>query len=466
MYLGYARISQDLPIFRRENGETVLYYAPGYLVQASRDEQHAIERDLASRSSVIPEVFALKHSAHNASLKWANQHDSLYEPVCLTVYLENRCNLHCPYCYSSPVSLSDQPATRDRLILNPETIRKAAGLVAANCREREIPFTLVVHGGGEPTLETAALHTLLSIAHEVAEREEIGLFKYIATNGVLSVAKARWLANKFDLIGVSCDGPEDIQKRQRPLPGGKSSSFYVERTTAVFREAGTPFNIRVTITPETVQRQEEIADYLCTVLRPQEIHIEPVYLSGRAATGAFAASCELAETFVKHFTRAQIRAKQDGIPVLFAGARPWDIHGPYCHIFRSVLNLVPGDVATPCFKLSDITQVNQPEACIGQLEADSFSIDYQKISHLGSHLAKIPPRCAGCFNQYHCARGCPDECFLSESDASTRSDPTAPPEYRCRVQMLLANAVIERAASAIQPSQGKRLGGTYIQVNG
>ncbi|MBE0698029.1 MAG: hypothetical protein IH586_13990, partial [Anaerolineaceae bacterium] len=205
---------------------------------------------------------------------------------------------------------------------------------------------------------------------------------------------------------------------------------------------------------------------VCTQLHPQEIHIEPVYLSGRAAASAYPSGYNLAETFAEHFTKARDRGEQSSIPVLFSGTRPWDVHGSYCNIFRGVLNLVPGDVATPCFKLSDITQVNQPGASIGLLESERFFIDYPKISDLRILLAKLPRKCSACFNQYHCARGCPDDCLLSGNEHSEAPDQFTLPEYRCRVQMLLANAVIERAAIELQRSQGNRLGGTFIRVNG
>jgi sulfatase maturation enzyme AslB (radical SAM superfamily) len=468
MYLGFKRISQQLPIFRREDGETVLFYTPGYLVRASSSEGDRVERDITQQDSTTAELFTLIQYAQRARQAWINYHHRLFEPVCLTLYPENRCNLHCPYCYAAPAPYQSHTAGAARTLLDREAVRAAAGLVAANCRERDLPFTLVMHGGGEPTLSKSTLQALLRMVEAVADQEEIGLFKYIATNGVLSVAKARWLAGSFQLIGLSCDGPEEIQKRQRPLPGGKSSSFYVERTAAVFRDAGTPFNVRVTLTPETFTSQADIIDYICTHLQPQEIHIEPVYLSGRAANGAFAASADLAQSFITHFSKARERAELSGVPLLFSGTRPWEIHGPYCHFFRDVLNLVPGDLATPCFKLSDAAQVNQFHAAIGQTAEDAFFLDYPRIAQLANQLSSLPAQCADCFNQFHCVRGCPDECSLTSFAASNPAAavPSTPPEFRCQAQMLLANAVIERAAARVQLDQEKKFGGINIQVNG
>jgi uncharacterized protein len=465
MYLGFERVNQTFPIFRREVGETVLFYAPGYLVCTSKNNQDQIERDIAQQNSATPEVLALLQAAQQARLQWFNLHNRLFEPVCLTLYPENRCNLHCPYCYAAPDSYQPDAPVSTSAVLDRGTVRKAAGLVAANCRERDLPFTLVIHGGGEPTLAKGTLQALLGIVEAVTQQEEIGLFKYIATNGVFSIAKAQWLADSFDLIGLSCDGPDEIQNRQRPLPGGGSSSFYVERTAAVFRDAGTSFNTRVTLTPATFPRQEEIVDYICSRLQPQEIHIEPVYLSGRAATGTFAADPELAQVFAAQFSKARERAKLAGVPLLFSGTRPWEIHGPYCHCFREVLNLVPGNIATPCFKLSDATQVNQYQAGISQAMAEQFSIDYPRVSQLANLLSSVPEKCSACFNQFHCARGCPDICSLNGLAGNTLIEGVTPPEFRCQAQMLLANAVIERAIAGIQLSQGRELVGISIQEN-
>ncbi|HWS57401.1 MAG TPA: radical SAM protein, partial [Actinotalea sp.] len=200
-----------------------------------------------------------------------------FAPTCLTLYLNRDCNLHCSYCFSSPVR-------HDRSRLTGEAVTAAARIVAANCASAGVPLTVALHGGGEPTLDPDLVDDLLGRVEAVASESGVPVFRYVATNGVMSRAKASWLAQRVDLVGLSCDGPPDLHDAQRPTWTGRPTSDAVERTARVLREAGTPFHVRATVTPESCTRQEEIAEYLCG-LGAAEIHVEPVYRVGRAAAG-------------------------------------------------------------------------------------------------------------------------------------------------------------------------------------
>jgi len=61
-------------------------------------------------------------------------------PECLTLYMNNECNLRCVYCHTDPTS---QPAARLEL----DTIAAAGEVVAENCRKKNRPFYVVFHGG-------------------------------------------------------------------------------------------------------------------------------------------------------------------------------------------------------------------------------------------------------------------------------------------------------------------------------
>jgi uncharacterized protein len=457
-YLGFEHLPEagGLPIFRRkisgdESRGPALYYAPGYVTRASGEGRTALEREI-TRSAIDSGYTAygaaallLRH-AREAQARWREMLSAPFQPLCLTVYPTSRCNLRCTYCYAA----ADGGETSQELSI--EAVRDAARIVAGNCRMLGRPFTLVVHGGGEPTFAPSALEATLQAVTETAALYRLPLFKYIATNGVMPLSRARWLARTFDLVGLSCDGPGEIQDRQRPLASGKSSTPYVERTADILHEAGKHFNVRVTLTPETIDRQEEIVAYICARLRPQEIHIEPVYRGGRANAGLGTNDAELAQRFVEHFLHAQNTALESGARLVYTGARPAEIHGPYCQVLRGVLNLVPGGgggnasagTASACFKLSDAAQVRRLGASVGNIGEEGFAIDYEHVLAMRRSLGSTPPACLGCFNRFHCARACPDDCPLEQGGAH---DPFN--TFRCMVQMRLAEAEIESAADEL-----------------
>jgi uncharacterized protein len=355
-----------------------------------------------------------------------------FAPECLTLYLHNQCNLACAYCYTNPVYHPSQH-------LDPHIIRAGAQLVAKNCQQKGLPFTAVFHGGGEPSLFQDEVNEALGIIEEIAKKYALPIFRYIATNGVMPEAKVRWLASRFDLIGLSCDGTPDIQNRQRPTHGGGGSSATLEKTAHLLNRMGKPFHVRTTITHDIMRDQPAIADYLCKTLSPQEIHFEPVYYGGKTDVHSALVVDEI-QTFVDHFFEAQGVARHYRIPLTCSSSRLNDIHGAYCHVFRQVLNLVPDGIATACFKLTRADDIQQMGLGIGTFEPESgFELDRAHITHLRHQLSTLPDVCATCFNRFHCTRACPDTCLIA---------PNANPAhtFRCGIQKALAYRTIHTIA--------------------
>jgi uncharacterized protein len=428
---------RQLSIFRQDQAAFSLFYAPGYLVVVDKERVASFENSLSrSESSKWPAGDELRRHAFLAEQAWLVTQTRHFAPVCLTLYLNNECNLNCIYCYADP-----SPHAGARLSLT--AVRTAAEVVIKNCVARQYPFTVVFHGGGEPSLNRRLADRILDELELVAAQNNIPIFRYIATNGVMSAAKAAWMAASFDLIGISCDGPESIQAYQRPLTNGKSSSPFIERTVQIIHQAGKPLHIRTTITNYSFQRQTEIAAYICQHLNPKEIHVEPVYQAGRAGKED-SIPLEQAEVFVKEFLNARKTAQAYGVPWLTSGSRPTEIHGPYCNISRDVLNLVPGGTASACFKTTTMAVTESKGFTIGKVDRSSqrFIIDYERIKALRQNLWHSPMRCNSCFNQYHCVRSCPDHCPLD------RLTPAF--EFRCQVQRNLAATQLYETAKRLR----------------
>jgi sulfatase maturation enzyme AslB (radical SAM superfamily) len=453
------------PVFRQDCAEYAMFYAPGCLCVVNLPDAERFETTIAPRKNPLesepsarPEFVLsrgegqsrrkeqnqdvdwgaeLWHRAELAVAEASRWQEEPFSPECLTLYMNNECNLSCVYCHTDP---SPKPVARLEL----EAIAAAAEVVAENCRGKGRPFSAVFHGGGEPILHRQRVDRAMAQLEAVASAHDVEPFRYVATNGVMSEEKANWLARCFDLVGLSCDGPTDIQNHQRPRWGGGGTSHILERTAHILREEGCRLHVRTTITGATLHRQAEIAEYICQQFSPEEIHFEPVYLGGRtnAASGLVA---DHADEFVTHFQEAREVARRHGILLMASGSRPDSIHGPYCHVFRSVLNLVPGNVATACFKVTDAAQVRGKGAVIGALNGENgrFEVDHLRVQELRQQLDATLPECDSCFNRYHCVRECPDHCPL---DDAHQSRDLSGPGFRCRVQKALAYAILRETA--------------------
>ncbi|WJW70287.1 hypothetical protein OZ401_005018 (plasmid) [Candidatus Chlorohelix allophototropha] len=417
------------------------------LVEAS--QAPVFENNLISNDPAYwKEVAELRNYAARAQQTLEEQQNRPFSPLGLTLYLSNRCNLSCVYCFAE--SGEEQP---QRLV--PTVALAAAKIVAENCLIEKYPLTVAFTGGGEPTLEQPILDTLLDGLEQLTTEYGLALFRYISTNGVMEEARARWLAQRFDLISLSCDGPPPVQAVQRPLRNGCDSSPKMERTAQIVRESGKTLHVRVTVTRQTLFLLPAISRYLCCQIEPKEINVEPVYRGGRA-TGVL--EPEMAGDFVEAFLEARKIARDYGVRLLMSGSRPGEIHGPYCQVLRDVLHLLPGGEATACFKTAHTTRHGQNDFLIGQFEKNDgvFNIDQPKVRMLRQTLQNTIPQCSSCFNLYHCARGCPDFCVLEENIPEK--------SFRCLVQQMLISVQLQEIANTIKEDAFRLSGVTGKEV--
>jgi radical SAM protein with 4Fe4S-binding SPASM domain len=156
-----------------------------------------------------------------------------------------------------------------------------------------------------------------------------------------------------------------------------------------------------------------------------------------------------ADYFVAAFLTARQIAAEYGVKWLTSGSRPWETHGPYCNVFRDVLQLVPGGSAVHCFKVTE-TSNEVAQTSIGQPQKSHFVIDQQQTQRLRRQLSRDWPTCHSCFNRFHCARGCPDLCLLDEQQSGT--------SLRCDLLKGLATAHIQSVA---QDMRSQLQGGTH-----
>jgi sulfatase maturation enzyme AslB (radical SAM superfamily) len=450
-----------LPIFRQDSIQYSSFDAPGFLCVVPRSGSERFEAELGA-SMAFPWgskgpgedwAYLLCLQAEQAVAETDRLHQEAFCPECLTLYLNNECNLRCGYCYSAP---SRRPAER----LSLKTVCAAAEVVAKNCRQKQNDFYVVFQGGGEPTLDDAQIGSALALVESVASDYGVKTFRYLATNGVMPEKRAVWVARSFDLVGISCDGPADIHDGQRTNWEGQGSSSSLERTVNVLKEEGQPLHVRVTITSRSFQHQAEIAEYLCQNFEPVEIIFEPVYFGGRA-DGSTALDVDQAGEFVNEYLKARAVTDLCGVKLSTSGSRADEIHGPFCNVFRQVLNLVPAkgmlaaapqretgsaDVATACFKTVDAAHARAKGTTVGGLNPQTghFEIDGGQVRLLRERLSFVPEKCENCFNLFHCAGDCPDRCLLVADDRALWGT-----GFRCRMQKTLMAALLEQAAERL-----------------
>jgi coproporphyrinogen III oxidase-like Fe-S oxidoreductase len=411
------RVVPDLPVFRVPSRANTVIYAPGQLAWLAAPE--------ASRKSIPQPILAAAAAVDN----WATLAHAPFMPVGLTLNLTNHCKLNCRYCFART---ADRNARPEQLDLS--AILAAAQLVMDSCRVREKPFQLVFTGGGEPTLAWGTLQAVVSETQALAQSQGVEWRSYISTNGCVPKARLRWLARNISTISLSCDGPPEIHDLQRPAAGRRRSHTTVERAAMLLRGEGCTVSVRATVTPASVMRQSEMVRWIFERLGAREMRFEPVF----AAAPGMEFHREDASRFVCQFMAAQRVAVELGADLSLSGVRLDELHGPHCNVLKDVLHLRPDGTATACFLATTGKLPGVPDCTIGYFDRKTgeYRLDTPRIAQMRSSAARIPSGCMECWNAYHCARSCPDRCYLN---GAAQLD-AAGPDFRCRVARQLTAA--------------------------
>ncbi len=169
----------------------------------------------------------------------------------------NRCNLTCRHCYSYADPNSKDFLTT-KFIVDSIKDLKSAGV------------RFVIFSGGEPLIRK----DIFDIADKM--REE-GIITYLSTNGLyINEKNVDKIIEKFNYIGISIDGIEDIHDDFRGLKGAyKKSIASIELIQAHGGNAG----IRFTMTKET---QDSFYDIFRLA---EELKVDKLYLSHLVYSG-------------------------------------------------------------------------------------------------------------------------------------------------------------------------------------
>lgn len=98
------------------------------------------------------------------------------------------------------------------------------------------------------------------------------------------------------------------------------------------------------------------------------------------------------------FLDGQSTAQKYGVSWLTSGSRPDEIHGPFCQVFRNVLNLTPDGSATACFKSNRTVELESLGLQLGgwRDEDQCFEVDVALVNSVRQQLKKEWDKCELC----------------------------------------------------------------------
>ena len=357
------------------------------------------------------------------------------QPLSVTLFLTNACNLRCRYCYASSGEFAPKSMTL-------RTARNGIDFVFRNAAARHADRVHVgYHGGGEPSLNWPVLTASTAYARECAAQQAVRLNVSLATNGMLSDDRIDWVVANVSGATVSFDGIPELQDQNRLTIDGQPSSSRVMHTMRRFDEAGFHYGIRATVLADQVERLPESVEFICANLRVRSIQVEPVYPLGRGG----ATEAADAEAFVKSFREARARAEKHGRKLRFSGARLGSVSNHFCSATSDSFCLSPDGNVTSCFEafsedapLASVFFYGRPGAAPA-----TYEFDHQVLSALRARGVENRAYCRECFAKWNCA----GDCLYKVLTASGGGEPGG--AGRCRIiRELTKDLILKKLADS------------------
>ncbi len=325
---------------------------------------------------------------------------STFAPTDVTLFLTNRCNLRCIYCYASG-------GEKDNLTMSWPITKSAIDYIVNNAVNKdEKSIGLGFHGGGEPTLAWDILKKCVEYFHEIRIKENLDFNISIATNGIFSTQKAEWIINNFTGANISLDGIADIQNFQRPMADGSPTFDAVLNTMREMDNKDFNYGIRATITDRSSFGMAEFTEYLGNNTKVKDIHFEPTFICGRCQHTNI--NAPKPKDFIKGFRDALKVGEKFNIKIKYSGARITALTTRFCQAAGNSFCVTPDGYVTSCYEVCSKDDPRSKTFFFGRYDKyeKQFQINKEKLNKLKNRTVKNIKFCKNCFCKYNCAGDC------------------------------------------------------------
>ena len=167
--------------------------------------------------------------------------------------LTSACNLQCSYCFEGTHNVPEFFDVSEVKLGIEEMFNEAVRL-----GKKLISFSLF---GGEPSMNWKAVEVVIDTAKTLEEKTGVRCYKAIVTNGVMQIDQVRFLAENFQFIYFSFDGPKELFLQQRKPKAGVGVYNIIFRNAQEVYKYGTYLSFKVTVTKLTIDFLKEIDDF-------------------------------------------------------------------------------------------------------------------------------------------------------------------------------------------------------------
>lgn len=246
-----------------KKGLTVLTNAAAYLFKLI-DNKKTLGDIYESAKKIDPrltfaQINKIFEEFYNLDIVYVNQpklkKEGIFEKskvLAIWFHITNQCNLRCTYCF---VKKTPEKMTKE---IAEQSIKK----ILNDGKKNGYSEIRVFFSGGECLLELGLLLHTVEIGRALAKELNIKVGFSISTNGTLITREnARILKENHITVGVSLDGLENSNDKQRIYRNGSGTFKHVLRGIKHLQSEKTSFNVMVTITANNVKDLPKLVKY-------------------------------------------------------------------------------------------------------------------------------------------------------------------------------------------------------------
>lgn len=323
----------------------------------------------------------------------------LQQPLLLGILPTRGCNMACRYCdFAAPKRASPVMSL---------TVARAAvdGYLALLCAhghtQGEVHFF-----GGEPFAAPDLVRFVVDYTRTRAAELNLAIRFEATSNGLYSPSLCQWVADHFDTVVLSLDGPAPIHDHHRPALNGRGTSPIVERTAKLLGQGKGELILRTCVTNATVAQMPTIAQWMAQEFRPSTVCFESLTLSPLAQAAGLTPPDPWA--FAQNFAQAAAILAAHQIRTVLSTAELADLRVSFCPVGQDALIVSPDGAIHACYLLEADWREKGLDMTLGQVDAQAGQLviadaALQRVRQLNVYHK---PLCAHCFCRYHCAGGC------------------------------------------------------------
>jgi len=311
----------------------------------------------------------------------------------VNLILTHECNLDCTYCYKKTDPCKGQ--------MNEPVAETSLHFVQKEITEKRVDTLFLSLYGGEPLTNQDIMNFVLERLKEICSLYRVRLLVKLFTNGTLLDEPVLQSLSHVEIADVhlTFDAPEELHKKRRIFPDGKSSFNQVLRAAQTLEKHNINTILRINISEE---RSKEAVPFL-------EMLKENGIVNAHLYFGSAEPRMDLCTHFyssygypgtVDLFTNISLEAAKAGYPVIQPGI---GLYFSMCAGFTDYFHIIDTDgLVYKCMSL-----VGRPEHAVGFLERDGY---LKKSSAYYTWMSRDPvsiEECSTCQMLPWCRGGCP-----------------------------------------------------------